>query len=50
VRLAGDKDPNTAVVEAAKRMELIEDAAAAGQPDRLDMMKPEQIAKLPTRG
>jgi len=50
LRLQGDRDPNTVAVEAARRYCLVEDAASAESPPRLDVLKPEQRDALTTAG
>ena len=50
LRLSGDRDPNQAVVEAARHFNLIEDKASAASPNRLDILKPGEADKLETSG
>lgn len=50
IRLPGDRNPNTSIVEAGKEINFIQDAAAANAPDRYDYFKPEQMDKLDTNG
>ncbi len=50
LRLPGDRDPDTVRVEAAKRLNLIEDLASARCPDRLDIIGEEGRRQLETRG
>jgi hypothetical protein len=50
LRLAGDRDPNASSIEAAKRFDLIEDAASAGQPDRMDILNAQQREQLELKG
>ncbi len=50
LRLPGDADPNEFVIEAGKRYDLIQDIAAAGAPDRTDVLSSDQREGLETGG
>ena len=50
LRLPGDRDPNTVVVEAARRYCLIEDRASAVSPTRTDVLTQHKRDELNTTG
>lgn len=50
IRLEGDRDPNAGVVEAARRLQIIEDAASAEAPERMDILPVAALAKVSSAG
>lgn len=50
LRLSDDRDPNQAVVEVARHLNLIQDRASASAPDRLDILTPVELEKVNTQG